>query len=157
MIVFDLKCDADHHFEAWFQSSTAYEDQLAVGQVTCPYCDSAAITKAPMAPNIATKSNMRSESQPVETSSVLSGTGDEKLAALAKEANEVFARLKQHVEANCDYVGDNFADEARKIHYGESEERGIYGESTREETVELIEEGIDIMPLPGTPVRGNDA
>lgn len=169
MIVFDLKCDLGHQFEAWFKSSSAYEDQLAAGHVTCPFCDSPDISKAPMAPNVSAKGNQRSEVQPSEQSApvlpgkpdiaeaVLSGTGDPKLAELAEEAQKVFKKLKTHVEENCDYVGDKFADEARKIHYGESEERGIYGESTKEETIELLEEGIEIMPLPGTPTRRSDA
>jgi hypothetical protein len=173
MIVFDLKCEHGHQFEAWFRSSGAYDEQLSAGHVTCPYCESARISKAPMAPNVAAKGNQSGGGKPARdqepaaeavagpkpspAEAVLSGTGDAKLAALAAEAQQVFAKLKSHVEDNCDYVGGNFADEARKIHYGESEERGIYGESTREETVELIEEGIDIMPLPGTPIRRSDA
>jgi len=165
MIVFDLKCEHGHQFEAWFKSSSAYDEQLAAGHVTCPFCDSAKITKAPMAPNVATKGNqtvrgerlVEAEAKPDAADAVLSGTGDSKLGELAAEAQKVFSKLKEHVEENCDYVGDNFANEARKIHYGESEERGIYGESTKEETVELMEEGIEIMPLPGTPIRRSDA
>jgi len=165
MIVFDLKCEHDHQFEAWFKSSGAYDDQLAAGHVTCPYCESPKITKAPMAPNVAAKGNQTARGgAPVQddpkqdvAEPILSGAGDPKLAELASEAQKVFSKLKTHVEENCDYVGDNFATEARKIHYGESEERGIYGESTKEETVALIEEGIDIMPLPGTPTRRSDA
>lgn len=123
-----------------------------------------------MAPNVAAKGNQSTrgtaadESTPLQTEpktevadAVLSGAGDAKLAELASEAQKVFAKLKSHVEENCDYVGNDFAAEARKIHYGESEERGIYGESTKEETTELLEEGIDIMPLPGTPTRRSDA
>jgi len=171
MIVFDLKCEHSHQFEAWFKSSGAYEDQLKSGLVTCPFCDSAAITKAPMAPNVATKGNqtargrqgeggnqlLKPEEKPENNDAILSGTGDHTLTALAAEAQKVFAKLKVHVEENCDYVGSDFADEARKIHYGESKERGIYGESTKEETIELLEEGIDIMPLPGAPTRRSDA
>ena len=175
MIVFDLKCEHGHQFEAWFKSSSAYAEQLAAELVTCPYCESAQITKAPMAPNVAAKGNQSTRGSMVDetlaeeivpqptpvkaeaSDAVLSGAGDAKLAELASEAQKVFAKLKNHVEENCDYVGNDFAAEARKIHYGESEERGIYGESTKEETVELLEEGIDIMPLPGTPTRRSDA
>jgi len=171
MIVFDLKCEHGHQFEAWFKSSSAYDAQLEAGHVTCPYCDSPEITKAPMAPNVAAKGNQTPKGQQAEAAgplqrhedkaesndAILSGAGDQKLTALASEAQKVFAKLKNHVEENCDYVGNNFADEARKIHYGESEERGIYGESSKEETIELLEEGIDIMPLPGTPTRRSDA
>jgi len=170
MIVFDLKCDSGHQFEAWFKSSSAYEEQLADGHVMCPYCESASITKAPMAPNVAAKGNqsargdkpseapsMPAVSAPQMDDPVLSGSGDPRLAELAAEAQKVFAKLKSHVEENCDYVGNKFAEEARKIHYGESEERGIYGESTKEEAIELLEEGIDVMPIPGTTTRRNDA
>lgn len=164
MIVFDLKCNNDHQFEAWFKSSSAYEEQLAAGHVTCPYCESAEITKAPMAPNVAAKGNQKVDSPatvPSIASStsepVLTGSGDAKLTELAAEAQKVFAQLKAHVEENCDYVGNKFADEARKMHYGESEERGIYGESTKEEAIELLEEGIEVMPIPGAPTRRSDA
>jgi hypothetical protein len=164
MIVFDLKCEHDHQFEAWFKSSSAYDEQKASGFVTCPFCESKEVSKAPMAPNVAAKGNQSVRgSAPVEVEKpevsepVLSGTGDPKLTELAAEAQKVFAKLKSHVEDNCDYVGEKFADEARKMHYGESEERGIYGESTKEEAIELLEEGIDVMPIPGTPTRRSDA
>ena len=165
MIVFDLKCEHDHQFEAWFKSSSAYDEQLTAGLVTCPYCESAQISKAPMAPNVAAKGNQTTRgvaqrdeeslpTKPENADAVLSGAGDAKLAELASEAQKVFDKLKIHVEENCDYVGGNFASEARKIHYGESEERGIYGETSIEEAQELLEEGVDVMPLPG--VRRTD-
>lgn len=155
MIVFDLKCEHSHTFEAWFKSSSAYEEQVLAGHVTCPYCDSAEISKAPMAPNIATKSNRRTElfppekpSAPTSITPVASQQPDGKLADLVQETEKMLDKVRTHVKENCDYVGDNFAEEVRKIHYGESQERGIYGESTKEETVELLEEGINVLPLP---------
>ena len=144
MIVFDLKCPENHRFEAWFKSSSAYEEQLKAGIVECPYCGATEISKAPMAPNVAAKGNTR-----VETAPMVRGKNDAKLNELVAEAQQVFAKLRNHVEKNCDYVGDQFAEEARKIHYGEADDRGIYGESTLEETKALIEEGIEILPLPG--------
>lgn len=144
MIVFDLKCNTGHRFEAWFRSSSAYEEQKAVGLVECPHCGSNDVSKALMAPNVASKGNQKSE-----MASVASGAGDPKLQEVVAEAQKVLAKLKSHVETNCDYVGDKFADEARKIHYGEAEERGIYGESTLQEAKELLEEGVEVMPLPG--------
>ncbi len=144
MIVFDLKCSANHRFEAWFRSSSAYEEQKAVGLVECPHCGSNDVSKALMAPNVASKGN-----QKPEMASVAARTGDPKLQEVVAEAQKVLTKLKNHVEANCDYVGDKFADEARKIHYGEAEERGIYGESTLQEAKELLEEGVEVMPLPG--------
>lgn len=144
MIVFDLKCSANHRFEAWFRSSSAYEEQKGVGLVECPHCGSNDVSKALMAPNVASKGNQKSE-----MASVAARAGDPKLQEVVAEAQKVLAKLKNHVEANCDYVGDKFADEARKIHYGEAEERGIYGESTLQEAKELLEEGVEVMPLPG--------
>ncbi|SDD43054.1 MULTISPECIES: DUF1178 family protein [Kordiimonas] len=144
MIVFDLKCSTGHRFEAWFRSSNAYEEQQAVGLVECPHCGSNEVSKALMAPNVASKGNQKSE-----VASVAAKAGDPKLQEVVEEAQKVLAKLKNHVEANCDYVGDKFADEARKIHYGEAEERGIYGESTLQEAKELLEEGVEVMPLPG--------
>lgn len=150
MIVFDLKCSSGHQFEAWFRSSSAYEDQLAAGIVECPHCGSIEVSKALMAPNVATKGNQKAEPTPVAAKS-----GDANLNQVAAEARKVMEKLRDHVENTCDYVGKNFTEEARKIHYGEAEERGIYGESTAEETKELIDEGVEILPLPGLP--RNDA
>lgn len=144
MIVFDLKCSANHRFEAWFRSSGAYEEQKAAGLVECPHCGTNDVSKALMAPNVASKGN-----QKPEVASVAARSGDPKLQEVVAEAQKVLTKLKNHVEQNCDYVGDKFADEARKIHYGEAEERGIYGESTLKEAKELLEEGVEVMPLPG--------
>ncbi len=161
MIVFDLKCEHDHQFEAWFRSSSAYEAQQADGKVECPYCGSKTVVKAPMAPNVAAKSNQKTERpvprpEPAESKDVaVSAEQDKKLPELSAEAKEVLNKMRQHVEANCDYVGKEFAEEARKMHYGETEERGIYGESTVEETTALLEEGIHVLPVPG--IRRTDA
>ncbi|WP_417462146.1 DUF1178 family protein [Kordiimonas sp.] len=152
MIVFDLKCPDSHRFEAWFKSSTAFAEQQRAGLVECPYCGSVEVSKAPMAPNVGTKGNQRVEAAPM-----VQHKDDARLGELASEAKKVFAKLKSHVEKNCDYVGDQFAEEARKIHYGESDERGIYGESTLEETQALLDEGIDVLPLPGNPSGREDA
>jgi len=157
MIVFDLKCEHNHQFEAWFKSSSAYGEQQAAGHVSCPYCDSQNITKAPMAPNVAAKSNRKPEVMPAslpvaQTASSQTASGskpdDKALEKLVAEAETVMAKIRDHVEKNCDDVGTEFAEEARKIHYGEAEERGIYGNATQEETQELLDEGIDVLPLP---------
>jgi len=155
MIVFDLKCPDNHRFEAWFRSSSAFEEQCASGVVECPYCGSTEIIKAPMAPNVAAKGNTQSEAKPAPMQNMVHAEGDGRLAELAAQAREIVNQMREHVEKNCDYVGANFAEEARKIHYGEADERGIYGESTSEETQALLEEGIDILPLPGS--RSTDA
>lgn len=177
MIVFDLKCEHNHQFEAWFKSSSAYDEQQAAGHVSCPYCDSQNISKAPMAPNVAAKSNRKPEITPASlsvaqdgpvlpvssqaaSSQITSGQitsgqmvsgqkpDDKALEKLVAEAETVMTKIRDHVEKNCDDVGTEFAEEARKIHYGEAEERGIYGNATQEETQELLDEGIDVLPLP---------
>ncbi len=165
MIVFDLKCEQGHQFESWFRSSSAYEEQLAMALVECPHCGSVDIMKAPMAPNVAAKSNQQTgkavpasasvpEAGPVATAkSAMTATPE--LQQLVKQAEEAMAKVQRHVEENCENVGKNFAEEARKIHYGETEERGIYGESSLEEAKDLLDEGIEVMPLPGA--RRTDA
>ncbi|UTW59490.1 DUF1178 family protein [Kordiimonas sp. SCSIO 12603] len=149
MIVFDLKCGEGHTFEAWFKSSSAYQEQREMGLVTCPFCDSAEITKAPMAPNIAAKGNQKAEATKAQEPQNHMAAGDSgELSKMVAEAEKFLTGVRQHVEKNFEDVGNNFAEEARKIHYGEAEERGIYGESTKEETVELMDEGINVLPIP---------
>ncbi len=150
MIVFDLKCAEHHTFEAWFRSSADYETQQEQGIVECPFCGSKEISKALMAPNVAAKSNTKPVSTPTVTNSQ-----DPKVQEMTSQAQEVLEKVRAHVEDTCDNVGKDFAEEARKIHYGESEERGIYGESTPEETKELLDEGVEILPIPG--LRRTDA
>ena len=135
MIVFDLKCKDGHVFEAWFPDSEAFEKQKAKKAVVCPMCGNRRVTKAPMAPNIASGKSRESEKAAAEHPN-------------AKEMMVMLSKLREEVEKNSDYVGDKFPEEARKIHYGESEERGIRGQATREETQELLEEGISVLPLP---------
>jgi hypothetical protein len=156
MIVFDLKCGVGHEFEAWFRSSDHYEEQLSFDEVECPYCGSADVSKAVMAPNVGTKGNRTQHRHPAIQSS-----NNEDAAAqgatfgvtslpqeLQEQLDEVLKNVRSHVEDNCEYVGDRFPEEARKIYYGEAKERGIYGEATLEESGELSEEGIDVFPLP---------
>lgn len=163
MIVFDLKCSEGHLFESWFRSSSAYEEQKTSGLIECPYCGTTDVEKAPMAPNVGAKGNQRAETitsvsdlpeMPAKAVAPAPKMSPE-LKALAEKAASAMAELQNHVEKTCDNVGKDFAEEARKMHYGEAEERGIYGESSLEEAQELLEEGIDVMPLPGT--RRTDA
>ena len=126
MIHFNLRCAKGHEFEAWFKSAKAFDAQAKRRQVTCAVCGSAKIEKAPMAPAITAR-----------------GGGDD-----AAHMRQALTELRSRVEQNCDYVGEQFADEARKIHYGEADERGIYGESTCQEANELVEEGIKVARIP---------
>ena len=130
MIVYSLKCENSHEFEAWFQSGAAYDDQAATGKLVCPMCNSHKIEKAIMAPAV-------------------SGTKKTTLAAdELKKMRQFMTGMRKYVKENADYVGTKFPEEARKIHYGETEERHIYGEATLEEAKELIEEGVEVAPLP---------
>lgn len=126
MIRYDLKCAQGHAFDSWFSSSDGYEEQLEAGLVSCPYCMTTQVEKAIMAPNVAKKS--------IDT--------DE--AKILRQALQI---VEKHVRETHDYVGNSFADEARKIHYGETPRREIYGEATLSEVVNLIEEDIAILPL----------
>lgn len=142
MIVFDLACDAGHCFEGWFASSDDFAGQQARGLVTCPECGSARVTKAPMAPAVPRKGNQVAETRPQQAmvSAPLPPEAVEvlaKLAALQKEA------LKQSR-----WVGKDFAEQSREMHYGERDVETIHGQATLEEARDLLEEGIAVMPLP---------
>jgi hypothetical protein len=148
MIVFDLKCPKDHVFEGWFADSAAYEAQVAAGEVECPVCGSVKVGKALMAPNVATRSSSAKGNE------MASGNDTVPLAKQKEEAGKVMAMMravKDHVEKNFKNVGPKFAEEAKKIHYGEAEKRNIYGKATREEAKELHDEGVDFGELPDVP------
>ena len=134
MIRYALLCEHEHGFEAWFGSSADYDDQAERGLVECPMCGSQLIRKQIMAPAVA-------------------GTKDRLAPTPEMQAvmMEAATRVRKHVEANFDYVGDSFAREARDIHDGVSPERGIYGEATPREVRELVEDGVPVAPVPGAP------
>jgi hypothetical protein len=173
MIRYRLQCPKDHQFDAWFANSAAYETQSKRGLVTCAVCGSTKIEKALMAPNVGTKGNKKADkasktggksvevvasAEPTEiaaTNSVaLTGEAAKRLA-VAQEMMALLRKVRAEVEAKAEYVGPNFAEEARKIHYDEAPNRGIYGEATKRDVVELLDEGIDIMPLPDVPEDRN--
>jgi len=133
MIVFELKCEAGHRFEAWFKDGAAYEAQATEGTIACPVCGDTRVSKAPMAPRIGKGSAVEKA---------------ERSRELLVEAREKLAELRTEVEKNFDYVGDRFAEEARRIHYGEVDARAIYGETTDGEAAELTEEGVGFRRIP---------
>ena len=138
MITYRLICAGSHEFEGWFQDSAAFDAQAASGALSCPLCGDVKIEKAIMAPAVkgsVTKAKGASEPTPAERQKV----------------QQFVSGFRKFVEENAEYVGRKFPEEARKIHYGESEERHIYGESTLGEAKELIEEGIDVAPIPSDP------
>jgi hypothetical protein len=141
MILFDLKCGEGHVFEAWFRNSGAYDAQAAAHEIACPICGDSRIAKAPMAPRIG---KSRQDVEKTET------------AALRRaEVMRELVELRRKVEEKCDYVGDRFAEEARRIHYGEIGKRDIYGEATETETTELKEEGIVVERIPWVPTTNS--
>jgi len=145
MILYNLCCSADHVFEAWFRDSAAYDEQAAAGEVLCPVCGNASVAKAPMAPRIA-RGGGGGDKEDVSDPAPQTYTNTK-----AAEMRRMLTELRRHVEENSDYVGDKFAEEARKIHYGEKEERNIYGEATEDQAEELSEEGVKIGRIPWLP------
>lgn len=137
MIRFSLSCPDGHAFDGWFRDGEDFSAQKGRGLVACPVCGSAEVDKALMAPAIST------------------GRKRETIAlAMGEEQRKALARLKamaEEAKKNADYVGDKFAEEARKIHFGEVEPRGIYGEATADEARGLVEDGVDFVPLPTFP------
>jgi len=142
MIRYALLCEHDHGFEGWFAASGDFDDQQARGLVQCPVCASSAVRKAIMAPAVAgtKKRGKADESPPAQAQT----------QAMMMEA---MGRLRRHVEENFDDMGDAFADEARAIHEGRSEDRGIYGQATPAEVRDLVEDGVPIAPLPPEPLK----
>lgn len=140
MKVLNLQCAHGHGFEGWFASNEAFETQLAGGLVSCPICSDTAITKLLAAPRL----NLGSPKPPAETPSVPA-------AAAENSPQARWMRAVREVMAKTEDVGERFADEARKMHYGEAEERGIRGQATREEAQTLLDEGIAVFSLPIPP------
>ena len=136
MIRYALVCEHEHPFEAWFGSSADYDDQLACGLLECPFCASRAVRKQIMAPAIAGTKAARDQPSP------------ETQARMRSMMMETMGKVRAHVESTFDYVGDTFAREARAIHEGKSEERGIYGEASPREVKALAEDGVKVAPLP---------
>jgi hypothetical protein len=133
VIVYSLSCAAGHAFEGWFASSAAYDEQLAGGKLVCPVCDSRKVSKAPMAPAL---------------SNAVGKQKSEPAAHELRKMRQFMTGLRKHVMETGENVGRDFPEEARKIHYGETEERPIYGEASVKEAVELVEEGVNVAPLP---------
>jgi len=165
MIRYQLQCDKDHGFEAWFSNSTAYETQVKRNLVVCPQCGSTKISKSVMAPNIGIKTNRKvarntpqdatSRDVAVAQKAVAMPTGDPTSSEAHREILTALRKIREIVEKNSEYVGPRFAEEARKIHYKEVEEKGIYGEASAHEVKELLDEGVEIQPLPILPEDQN--
>jgi hypothetical protein len=153
MIHYDLRCAKDHVFDAWFRDSAAFDELARQKKLSCPMCGSKKVVKAPMAPRIAKSVGEAEAPAPAAAPEPAmpqpaAGQAGPRMMAMMQGRRQMLEALKQHVEANCDYVGADFAEEARKIHYGEVEKRGIYGEATEEEASALADEGIEVQSLP---------
>jgi hypothetical protein len=161
MIVFDLKCRNGHQFEAWFSNAAGFERLKKAGHVACAVCGSSKIEKALNAPNItpskrkaaAATSKPADPAQPPSAPQqpALSGPGryaNDPAGAKVGELMKQLSELRVQIEKNCDYVGPEFAEEARKMHYGEAEKRNIYGEASDVDAKDLAEEGIEISRIP---------
>ncbi|MEM8770776.1 MAG: DUF1178 family protein [Pseudomonadota bacterium] len=141
MIKYQLQCDADHEFEGWFRDSADYDAQAEDGLISCPTCGGDKVRKAVMSPAVA-------RSRP---------SGERRLSQISKEMAEAAGRARAYVEKNFDYVGKDFSEEARKIHYGETEHRQIYGEASGKEVKDLVEEGVPVAPVPGPQPKTDKA
>lgn len=148
MIQYALKCSNGHTFESWFQSAAAYDKLAVAGMVTCAVCGCAHVEKAIMTPRVrparkavAQAETARPEPEPIN------------VAKPTPEVEKILTQLRRQVEENSDYVGKDFASEARKIHLGEAPDRAIYGEAKAEEAKALIEDGVPVAPLPFVPSR----
>jgi hypothetical protein len=143
MIRYALTCDHAHGFEAWFASSSDYDDQAARGLVECPFCGSRQVDKQIMAPAVAGTRK--------------SAPADDAAAKMQAMMSQAARQVRAHVEANFDYVGDAFAREARDIHEGRSEKREIYGEATPADVKKLKDDGVPVAPLPAAPIDPSKA
>ena len=160
MITYDLRCGSAHRFEGWFSSSADYDAQHARGLITCPVCNDTLVTKAPTAPYIGRKGNQSAQAapaepvtqvEPVPETAAVSNAPD--LSPMVDEMIQKLAAVQKEVLKDSTWVGRDFANEARAIHYGESEDRRIHGEASPDEAQALNEEGISVaaLPLPFVP------
>ena len=164
MIRYALVCAKGHAFESWFADSAAYEKQVKRSLVACPQCGSAKVEKAIMAPRLSTSKKRKAAQAPVEAPMpaeapmAAAEAPAAPVAMISPQESEFRAKLKElrdHLVKNADHVGAKFPEEARKMHYGEIEHRSIYGEATPEEAKALVEEGVEVHPLPVLPEERN--
>ena len=164
MIRYTLRCERDHAFESWFQSSSAYEQQEKRRLVNCPICGSAKVERDIMAPRIVSKKSRERAAEPAPVAAAAPATTEVTAPAptstplMMAQERELRAKLKElrdHIVKNADNVGERFPNEARKMHYGDIEHRPIYGEASPDEARALIEEGVEVSPLPVLPEDRN--
>jgi hypothetical protein len=156
MIRYTLRCEQNHAFESWFQDSGAYDQQVKRKLVSCPVCGSAEVEKAIMAPQIVSKKGRGKAPAPVETPAEAPATESTPLMmAQERELRAKIKELRDHIVKSADNVGERFPNEARAMHYGDKEHRPIYGEASPDEARALIDEGVEVSPLPTLPEDRN--
>jgi hypothetical protein len=159
MIRYSLRCDHDHAFESWFQDSSAYDTQVKRKLVSCPVCSSVRIEKAIMAPRIVGKKGRErvepTPAAPANAETPVAATSTPLVMAQERELRAKLKELRDHIVKNADNVGEQFPNEARKMHYGDIEHRPIYGEASPDEARSLVDEGIEVSPLPVLPEDRN--
>jgi hypothetical protein len=158
MIRYTLRCEQDHSFESWFQSSSAYDQQVKRKLVSCPVCGSAKVEKAIMAPRIVSRKGRDKAPAPVEAPVRAEAPAGEPASLMMAQERELRAKIKElrdHIVKNADNVGERFPTEARAMHYGDKEHRPIYGEASPEEARALVDEGVEVSPLPTLPEDRN--
>ena len=151
MIHYHLRCNQDHAFESWFQSSSAYEDQEKRKLVNCPVCGSSDVERAIMAPQIVSQKSREAAVPAPAAAAADPSPSTQLMMAQERELRTKLKELRDHIVNNADNVAERFPTEARKMHYGDIEHRPIYGEASPQEARELIEEGVEVTPLPVLP------
>jgi hypothetical protein len=161
MIRYALICDNEHDFEGWFKDSASFDEQVKAKVVTCPSCGSTKVSKALMAPAVRSSKKKAALPAPTGTAEMAETTDSAEAVPMATadpnhaELVATLRKLKQHVVENSEYVGERFTEEARKIHYEEADARSIYGEASLEDAKALLDEGVDLHPLPVLPEDKN--
>src|ERR1700761_2226811 len=156
MIHYQLRCGQQHEFDGWFQSSAAFDRQAGAGLVECPHCGDVKVARALMAPAVATRDSAPvAAPEPAAPPSPPAAPAPAQAVAargpMPAHLRAMLQRMRAEVEKHCDYVGPDFAEEARKMHRGESDKRGIYGEATPSEAESLADEGIEVSRMPWVP------
>ncbi len=153
MIHYQLRCAQSHAFDGWFRDSQAFDAQAHAGQLSCPSCGTSEVQRALMAPAVGKKRAAPSQVEPEAKPPAVPAPGPAPVAggSLPDGMRAMLQRMRAEVEKRCDYVGDGFAKEARRIHNGESDARGIYGEATPEEAERLADDGIEVARIPWVP------
>jgi hypothetical protein len=155
MIHYQLRCSAGHSFDGWFRDSAAFDGQAERGLLTCPVCGTSDVARALMAPAVGkprTAPSQTTEPPPAPPAPATPGSGQPVAGGmLPDQMRAMLQRMRAEVERRCDYVGDGFAEEARRIHRGEVDARGIYGEATPEQAERLADEGIEVAQIPWVP------